>query len=114
MTISYTNFMAPTVLGLAAATLVTVPSTPASTLLRGGRIRLTNTTGSAVSVTLYSVPSGGSAGVGNAFLSAKSVAASDYLDVDVPIMPAGSLIQGLAGTATAITAHMLSGSYFSS
>ena len=113
MTISYSSFFAPTVLGLAAATLATVPATPAATLLRGGRVRLTNTTGSAATATLYAVPSGGTAAAGNAFLSGKSIAANDFLDVDVPIMPAGAIIQGLAGTATAITAHMLSGSYFS-
>lgn len=113
MSISYSNFFAPTVLGIAAATLGTpVPTSPATTLLRGGRMRLVNTTAAAATATLYAVPSGGTAGVGNAFLSAKTIAANDYLDVDVPIMPAGAFIQGLSGTASAITAHMLSGSLF--
>lgn len=113
MTTSYSNFMAPTVLTTSAADLVTVAATPTSNLLRGGRMRLTNTTASAVTATLYAVPPAGTAGDGNAFVKAKSIGANDYLDVDVPIMPAGSKIQGLASAGTSITAHMLSGSIFS-
>jgi hypothetical protein len=113
MTISYSKFFGPTVLTLAAATLATVPAQPPTTLLRGGRIRLTNTTGVAATATLYAVPLGGAAGVGNAFLVGKTIAANDYLDVDVPIMAAGDFIQALAGTAASITAHMIFGSLFS-
>ena len=113
MTISYSQFMAPTVLGVAAATLFTVPATPASTLLRGGRMRLVNTTAGAVTATLYAVPLAGTAAAGNAFVSGKSIAANDYLDVDVPLMGPGGFVQGLAGAATSITAHMISGSLFS-
>lgn len=114
MSITYASFFGPTVLGITAATLGSpVPSTPTATLLRGGRIRLTNTTGAAVTATLYAVPFAGSAGVGNAFVSAKSINANDYLDVDVPIMPAGSFIQALASAAASITAHMISGGYYS-
>lgn len=113
MTITYKKFFAPTVLGIAAATLMTVDAAPASTLLRGARIRLTNTTSVAATATLYAVPLAGTAGVGNAFVSGKTIAANDFLDVDVPIMGAGDFIQALAGTASAITAHMVSGSLFS-
>ena len=113
MTISYSNFMAPTVLTTAAVTLFTIPATPTTTLLRGGRMRLTNTSVLAATVTLYAVPAAGTAVAGNAFVSAKSVAANDILDVDLPIIPAGGFVQGLSGTATSITAHVLSGSYFS-
>lgn len=76
-------------------------------------MRLTNTTAGAVTATLYAVPLAGTAAAGNAFLSAKSIAANDYLDVDVPIMPVGAFIQGLAGSATSITAHMVSGGLYS-
>lgn len=113
MTISYSSFFPPTVLAAAANTLYTVPSVPVGTLLRGGRIRLANTTAGAVTATLYAVPLAGTAAAGNAFLSAKSIAANDYLDVDVPIMPVGAFIQGLAGAAASITAHMISGGLFS-
>lgn len=113
MTISYTNFMSPTVLTTSAVTMFTVPAAPTTTLLRGGRMRFSNTTGGAVTVTVHSVPSAGSAADGNAVVKAKSVPANDYIDVDLPIMPAGSFVQALAGANTSITAHMVSGSYFS-
>lgn len=112
MTIAYSNFFVPTVLTTSAATLYTVPSTTAATLLRGGRMRLTNTTALTATVSLYAVPAAGTAGAGNAFANNKNVPANDFIDVDVPIMPVGAFIQALSGTATAITAHMISGSLF--
>lgn len=113
MTISYSSFFAPVQLGIAAAILATVPAAPTTTLLRGGRVRLNNATAGPVTATLYAVPAAGSPVAANAFLSGKSIAANDYLDIDVPIMPAGATLQGLAGAATSITAHMVSGSLFS-
>lgn len=113
MSITYSAFFAPQQLGTSAATLFTAPTSPASTLLRGGRIRFTNTTGAAVTVTAHAIPSGGTASAANMFLSAKSIAANDFLDVDVPILGPGGFVQALAGAATSITAHALSGSYFS-
>ena len=100
-------------LGIAAATLFSVPLLPASTLLRGGRIRLVNTTASAVTATLYAVPFASAAAAANAFVSAKSIAGNDFLDVDVPMIGPGGFVQALAGAATSITAHMISGSLFS-
>ena len=76
-------------------------------------MRLVNTTGAAVTATLYAVPLAGTAAAGNAFVSGKSIAANDYLDVDVPLMGPGGFVQGLSGAATSITAHMVSGSLFS-
>lgn len=89
-----------------------MPALPASTLLRGGRARFTNTTAGAVTVTAYAIPLAGTAAAGNAFVSAKTIAANDYLDVDMPVMPSGAFLQALAGAATSITAHMIAGSYF--
>lgn len=111
MSISYSKFFDPVQLPGTATTLFTVPA-PASTLLRGGRIRFTNTTAGAITVTAYAVPNAGSVGVANAFVSAKSIAANDYLDVDVPIMPSGATLQALASAATSITAHMIAGGLF--
>ena len=113
MSITYSQFMPPTVLTTSAVTLFTVPSTPSSTLLRGGRMRLTNTTAGAVTATLYAVPLAGTAAAGNAFVFGKTISANDYLDVDVPLIAPGGFVQGLAGAATSITAHMISGSLFS-
>jgi hypothetical protein len=113
MAITYISFFAPTVLTTSAATLFTVPATPTSTLLRGGRVRFTNTTAGAVTVTAYAVPSAGTAAAGNAIISGKSIAANDYIDVDLPLMGPSAFLQALASANTSITAHMISGSYFS-
>jgi hypothetical protein len=94
MTIGYSSFFTPIQLAAAAGALYTVPTSPSATLLRGGRIRLTNTTAGAVTVTLYAVPAAGTPLAANAFASAKSIAANDFLDMDVPILPAGASLQG--------------------
>jgi hypothetical protein len=112
MTITYSQLFAPTVLTTSAATLFTAPATLTTTLLRGGRIRFTNTTAGAVTVTAHAIPSGGSAAAGNMFLQAKSIAANDYLDTDVPMLGPGGFVQALASANTSVTASALSGSYF--
>lgn len=113
MAITYVSFFAPTVLTTSAATLYTVPASPGSSLLRGGRIRAANTTGSAQAVTFYAIPLGGTAGAGNCFASAVSVPANSYLDIDVPIMPSQAFLQGLAGNASSVTVHMIAGGLYS-
>lgn len=113
MTIDYSKFFSPTVLGTAATTLMTVRALPSQTLLRGARIRFTNTTAVPATVTAYAVPSAGTAGVGNAFISGQSISPNGFIDVDVPIMAVNDFIQALSSTATSINAQMISGSYFS-
>ena len=112
MTVSYSNFFTPTQLTSTAATLFTVPVQPTTTLLRGGRMRFTNTSALAATVTAYAVPAAGTAATTNAFVSSKTIAANDFLDMDLPVLPAGAFIQALSGTLSSITAHMISGSYF--
>ena len=107
MTVSYSNFFTPTQLTSTAATLFTVPVQPTTTLLRGGRMRFTNTSALAATVTAYAVPAAGTAAATNAFVSSKTIAAND-----LPVLPAGAFVQALSGTLSSITAHMISGSYF--
>lgn len=114
MSIAYAKFFPPTVLAVAVATLYTVPTQPSSNLFRGGRVRFTNTTALAASVTANAVPVGGTASAGNAFLSGVTVPANSYVDSDTPILNAGDTLQALSGTASAITAHALFGGVFSS
>ena len=114
MSIAYAKFFPPTVLTTTAATLFTTPAQPTTTLFRGGRVRLANTSGATATVTLYAVPAAGTAAAGNCFVNAKPIVANDYLDIDVPIMAAGDFLQALSGTATSITAQALAGSFFSS
>lgn len=116
MTITYRKIFEPVQLGTALATIFTVDiALPAGSFLRGGRVRLVNTSGTAVAVELDAVPSGGSAGVSNMlFPTSKTVPASDYVDVDLPTMKPGDFLQGKAGTASVITVHFMAGGYFSS
>lgn len=113
MAITYLKFFQPTVLTTSAATLYTVPASPATNLLRGGRMRFTNTTNAGVNVDAYAVPVSGAAGAGNAFLFGKSISPNDYLDVDIPYIKAGDFLQALASTGSSITVQIISGSLFS-
>jgi len=114
MAITYAKFFQPVQLGVALTPIYTVPVTPPTSLLRGARVRLTNTSGSAVPVQLNAVPSGGSAGVGNELVPTNyTVPANGWTDVDLPVMAAGDILQGLAGTASVITVHAMAGGLFS-
>jgi hypothetical protein len=67
---------------------------------------LTNTTGGAITASLYLVPSGGSAGVTNCVLSGKSLAAGETFVPPGIIgqwLHDGGTIQALASAATSIT-----------
>ncbi len=114
MTMQYSKLFEPVALVLTTpTTIVTVPATPSTTLLRGGIVRITNTTALAAVATLYAVPLGGTAGVTNAFMSNQSVSPNSYVDVQVPQMKAGDFLQGFAGTAAALNIQAIAGSYYS-
>ena len=93
----------------AADTLFTVAASPASNILRNGRIRFFNTTAGAVTIKAWAVPAAGTAGDANVFLPTLSLAANTFTDVDVPVVAAGGFVQAQAGAATSITASMLDG-----
>lgn len=109
MAITFSKLFAPVQLPASNGTVFTMSATPTTIILKNGRVRLTNTTAGAVAVTLYAVPSGGSAGVGNMFLNAVSVAGNNYLDTDIPTLAAGDSLQGFAGAATSVTIHEIGG-----
>lgn len=84
---------------------VTYYTAPANTRTIIKRITFTNTLGSASTVTLYIVPSGGSAGVTN--IIAENVAIADETtwsctDAEGQVLEAGGTIQALAGDASAV------------
>lgn len=112
MPMTYTKLFEPVALGLAAATIFTVPSGAASTLLRGAIVRITNTTAAPVSATLYSVPLAGSNGVTNNFFPGMSVGANSFIDVQVPQMKAGDFLQGFGG-AVGLNIQAIAGAYYS-
>jgi hypothetical protein len=103
----------PTVLTTAAATLFTCNAGVASNVLYNGRMRVTNTTNAPVTVTLYAVKVGGTAGAANCFANAESVAANAHTDYDIPQLAAGDFLQALASANTSITAFSLSGTVLS-
>jgi hypothetical protein len=113
MSVQVIQMFAPTVLTTTAATLYTVNTGSGASVLARGRIRFTNTTGTAATVTAYGIVTGGTAGVGNDFCPVLSVPAYSNLDVDVPVLASGGFIQALASAGTTITAHALDGVLFS-
>ena len=113
MTVQVIQMFTPTVLTTTAATLYTVDTGNVATVLARGRIRFTNTSASAVTVTAYGVPSAGTAGSGNDFCPALTVPPSSNLDIDVPVLSTGGFIQALASTAGVVVAHAMDGVLFS-
>ena len=98
---AYQNIV-PTKLGQAAITtgVTTLYTVPASTRTLLKEFSIANTTGAAINVRVFLVPSGGSAGTGNAFLYDASVPANNALQYDgVQVMNAGDTIQVQAASA---------------
>ena len=111
MAFTFSQLFAPVQLAATSATIYT--QSVAGGVLKNGRIRLVNTSASAVPVTLYAVPSGGSPTAANCCLSAKSIAANDYLDIDIPTLAVNDTLRGFAGTANVITAFEMGGVVYS-
>lgn len=92
------------------ATLYTAPGYASGSPYAAGatalakRLIVCNTTASAATLTLYLVPSGGSASAANELFNALSVAAgaTTILDIEQSMNP-GDFIAGLQGTASALT-----------
>lgn len=82
----------------------TLYSVPLATDVKIGSIIICNTTGSAATVSLSVVSSGGTPGASNRILSSFSVAANDTVTLETPVvLSAGDVISGLQGTASALT-----------
>jgi len=114
MAITYSKLFQPVQLGVALAAIFTMPLAPSTVLLRGGRIRLTNTSGVAVATEIDAVPNGGSASAATQLVPTNyTVPANGWVDVDLPTMAAGDILQGKAGTASVITVHFMNGGLFS-
>ena len=87
----------------APSSTTNVPSPAATATLTS--LVMTNTTTGASTITLYCVPSGGTAGVANALIATYSIAANDTVilsNLGIQLPPSSSL-QGEQGTAAAIT-----------
>lgn len=113
MAITYSKLFQPTALTNVAATLYTVPTVPATSLLRGARVRLTNTSATPKTVRLNAVPATQVAADSNVFFADQTVPASGYVDVDVPILQAGDALVALANGGTGVNIQLTAGGIFS-
>lgn len=89
-----------------AASATTYYTAATGTKARIDSLALTNTTGTGRTVTLYLVPSGGTAGVTNCVLSAYTVAAGEtYVPPGIigQWLESGGTLQAVASAATAVT-----------
>ena len=110
MTVQPVGFsILPVQLLTTAATLYTVAANPANILLVGGRLRFANQDTATRAVTAYAVPSGGAATVTTAFMNAVTIAANQYLDVDLPVLAAGGSYQALADVGGKVSVFQLGG-----
>ena len=110
MALAFLKLVAPTALTTPAAAIYTVPAAPSTTLLRNGRLRLSNETTTATAVSLYAVPAGSTtATTTNSFLPSVSIAGNTPLEVDVPQLSAGDAIYAVAGVAAAVNVQDLDG-----
>lgn len=100
--------IAPLALATSVQTAYTAPGGTTTTV---ANLSLTNTNATPATVTLYNVPSGGSAGAGNEFLAAFSLSAGQtYVPpaaIGLTLAP-GSTLQALA-SATGVT--LMGGAY---
>ena len=90
-------------LTVSAATYYTVP---ANSLMTIAAMSVTNTTGTPQTLTVYLVPSGGTAGVTNCICSGRVIAAGETYNVGGAIgqtLDAAGFIQALSDAGTALT-----------
>lgn len=114
MAITLSNFFAANQVDNAAEEVIyTVPATPSANIMTNMRVRFTNTTAGAVTIDAWAYESGDTAADDTAFLKGYSIAANDYIDVDVPRLGASGVFSAQAGAATSITCHCLSGTLIS-
>jgi len=97
--------IAATQLGTSASTLYTVPPATTATL---SNFSFTNTSANPIPITVYNVPSAGTAGTGNVVVSGYTLSPGQTYVPPQLIglnMAAGATLQALAGTAAVINAQ---------
>lgn len=83
--------------------------TPGNTATIVKKVTVTNSTGAAVTLTMYKVPSGGSVGASNIIVSAQSIPAGATYEVyaaENHVLMTGDSIFALASANTALTLHI--------
>lgn len=110
MALSFAKLFAAKLVDNAAVdTLFTVGASPTTNILRNGRLRFANVTAGAVTIKAWAVPAAGAAADANVLLPTLSIAANNYVDVDLPVMAASGFVQAQAGAASSINASHIDG-----
>jgi hypothetical protein len=113
--LTFQKLFAPVALANAVGIIFTCPAFPSSACVKNGRVRFTNTTGGAVTVTAYTTTAaapGNVPGPSNCFLNAVSIPANGYLDTNLPTLGAGDSFQAFASAAASITVSEIGGVIF--
>jgi len=95
--------------GAQIANSATTYYTATNCMARVDACTITNTTSGAVTVTIYRIESGGSAGASNTILSSYSIAAGESYVVSALIgqwLETSGFIQMVASAATSLTLHL--------
>lgn len=110
--LTFQKLFTPRALSNVLEIVYTCPTAPASACLKNGRVRFTNTTGGAITVTAHTTAPSVVADASNMFLNAVSIAANGYLDVNLPTLGAGDSFQAKASAAASITVSEIGGVIF--
>jgi hypothetical protein len=98
--------------GQPGTSVATAYTAPGATDVKVTSLVLCNTTATLATVTLYVVPSGGTAGVTNTVLAALSINPNSTTIIDTSIyMTTGDFLAALQGTSGAITATISGETY---
>jgi hypothetical protein len=108
--VTYVKLFNPQLLTTTAQLIYQLQTVPASLEFRGGRVRIVNVTGSAISFTLFAVPNGVS-GLPNSTIFAANVpvASGLFFDIDVPVLSIGDALWAQCNTASAAVIQFMNG-----
>lgn len=110
MTVSIVKLFPTAVLSTTAETLFTMPANPASSVLKNGRLCVTNNDTAARTVSLYTAAAATAA---SCFVAARSLQAGETAYIDVPTLGVGDLIVGKASAGAVVTVHEAGGVLYS-
>jgi hypothetical protein len=99
----FSQLFTPTGLTTSSAVVYPMPTSPTTTILRNGRVLLTNYSSAIRTVTLYADVAATASSDANAFAKTVSIPVGGTMPVDLPVMKAGDTLRGLADAATSVT-----------
>lgn len=105
---TYSKLFNPTAIATSATTILTVAGQSSAAVLKNASCVICNTTSSGITVEVWIVPSGGSAGDSNKLINSEIVSGNDRLSFVVPDMAAGDVIVA-TGSGAGLTIHSTSG-----